>query len=303
MNSAVLFLIFNRPDTTKVVFECIRQARPPRLYVAADGPRKGRLDDIEKCRKSRSIINSIDWPCSVFKLFREENAGCGKGVSEAITWFFEKEEQGIILEDDIVPHPDFFSYCDLMLDKFKDDDRIQQIVGRNAFYNGFNSKYSYYMSSLYHMWGWATWRRVWETYVFDTKNLPRSEFIKKLNGRDLPEDTKRLWRGLFDIMRRHKVDTWDYQLYFNQILYGRFSIVPYVNMTKNIGINTIDATHTTEENTKDSNFEGDSPFPIVHPECFFEDHKADYVFSINYGYIKKHWFYRLLDKIAKIFSL
>lgn len=108
MNTPILFLVFNRPDTTIRVFETVRQAKPPRLYVAADGPRKDKIGEKEKCEEVRSIIKKVDWSCEVKTLFRDENLGCGRAVSQAITWFFEQEEEGIILEDDILPHPDFF---------------------------------------------------------------------------------------------------------------------------------------------------------------------------------------------------
>ena len=110
LKTAVLFLVFNRPDTTRQVFEAIRQAKPPRLYVAADGPREGKLGEVERVKEVRTIATAVDWPCEVKTLFRDKNLGCKKGVSSAITWFFEQEKQGIILEDDCLPHLDFFSF-------------------------------------------------------------------------------------------------------------------------------------------------------------------------------------------------
>ena len=137
MKSAILFIIFKRPDTTKRVFERIREAQPPRLYIAADGPRSNKPGEAEKCAAARKVVETIDWPCEVHRLYRDENLGCGKGVSSAITWFFEHEEQGIIIEDDILPHIDFFKYCDEMLDRYKDDERIQMVCGRSCLYTGY----------------------------------------------------------------------------------------------------------------------------------------------------------------------
>ena len=139
MKSPVLFIIFIREDTTRKVFEKIREAKPPRLYIAADGPRPGRPDDIEKCKATRSIVNDIDWECEVKTLFRDENLGCGKGVSSAITWFFDNEPEGIIIEDDILPNMEFFKFCDEMLEKYRDDERIQLVAGFNSFFDGFIS--------------------------------------------------------------------------------------------------------------------------------------------------------------------
>jgi len=123
MISPVLFLIFNRPDTTTRVFEAIRAARPERLYVAADGPRMTREGEAERCAEARRIATAVDWPCEVKTLFRETNLGCRAAVSGAITWFFEHEEEGIILEDDCLPDPSFFPYCTELLAHYRDTGR------------------------------------------------------------------------------------------------------------------------------------------------------------------------------------
>ena len=284
MKSAVLFLIFNRPDTTSVAFERIREVQPPKLYIAADGPRANKDGDAEKCARTRDVVRNIDWECEVKTLFRDTNLGCGKGVSSAITWFFENEEEGIIIEDDIIPHPDFFKYCDEMLERYRHDARIQLIAGRNAFYEGYNSEYSYYMSSLFHIWGWASWRRVWETYEFDTKKLSLDEFMMKLRKRGLPHSTLKFWNHIFKMMQAGKCDTWDYQLYINQILNDRYTIIPYVNMTENIGFNSKDATHTAEENTKEMQHRGYSPYPLKFLPYFSVNIDADKAFAFNYGF-------------------
>ena len=135
LKTAVLFLVFNRPDTTTEVFEKVRQAKPQRLYIAGDGPREGREGEKEKVTKAREIATKVDWPCNVKTLFRDKNLGCKKGVSSAITWFFEQEEQGIILEDDCVPHLDFFTFCENLLDRYAEDERVSAITGNN-FQNG-----------------------------------------------------------------------------------------------------------------------------------------------------------------------
>lgn len=301
MKSPVLFLIFKREDTTKVVFERIREARPPKLYIAADGPRQNVPDEKEKCERTRAIVDNIDWPCEVHKLFQDQNLGCGKGVSTAISWFFSQEEEGIIIEDDILPHIDFFKYCDEMLEKYRDDERIQLIAGRNAFYNGYPSEVSYYMSSLFHIWGWASWRRVWNTYEFDTQNLSRDEFISKITKR-LPLKTVYYYEKIFDIMYNHGCDTWDYQLFFNQILYDRYTIMSYKNLTENIGIGSEDAAHTTSSNNKEALFKSISPYPIVHPAEISTDVKADELYCHNFGVYKKSLKDKIIIKIKSIFS-
>lgn len=299
MKSAILFIIFNRPDTTKRVWDALSEAKPPRIYIAADGPRPGRESDKQKCEETRSITENINWDCEVKRLYRDSNLGCGKGISEAISWFFRHEEMGIIIEDDIVPHPDFYDYCDTMLEKYKDDNAIQQIAGHNAFYGGYTSNVSYYKSSLFHMWGWATWRRVWNTYEYDTSKIERNQFEYSLFARDLSIKCKRYWMYVFDMMRNHKADDiWDFQFYFNQIMNKRYSIVSYKNLTRNIGFNQ-DATHTTKENIKESIHEAQSPFPIVFPngeDCY--DYEADLAFAKNYGWYR----YSLLERAARAFK-
>ena len=116
IKSAVLFIIFNRPDTTKKVFDQIKAGKPGRLYIAADGPRMNRPGEEVLCRQTREIINDVDWPCEVKTLFRQTNQGCKEAVSSAIAWFFENEEEGIILEDDCLPNNSFFRFCDTLLE-------------------------------------------------------------------------------------------------------------------------------------------------------------------------------------------
>src|SRR4051812_35098447 len=130
MNTPILFLIFNRPDVTQSVFNAIREARPKQLFVAADGPRKGNKTDDAKCREARSIIK-VDWPCELKTLYREENLGCRRAVSSGISWFFSLVEEGIVLEDDCLPHPDFFPYCEELLARYRDNPRIMHISGGN----------------------------------------------------------------------------------------------------------------------------------------------------------------------------
>lgn len=301
MRAAVLFIIFKREDTTLKVFERIREARPPKLYVAADGPRIDRTGEKEACQKTRAIIDRIDWPCEIHKLFRDKNMGCGHGVSDAITWFFSHEAEGIILEDDILPHIDFFSYCDEMLEKYRDNERIQMICGHSVFIDGINRDVSYYMSSFMHIWGWATWRRVWTTYKLDAALLPKKEFLSKL-GKRVPLKAVLHFKDAFHMMVAHNNDTWDYQMYFNQILYDRYSIISYKNLTTNIGFASVDAVHTDGKNQLEENNPTFSPYPIIHPLHLDTDLDADYINMINsHQYINSigELYFRKLKRIVK----
>lgn len=298
MKSPILFLIFNRADTTRQVFDEIRRAQPPRLYVAADGPRADRPGEKELCEKTRAVVKAVDWPCEVKTLFRDENLGCGKAVSQALTWFFENEPEGIVIEDDIVAHPDFFRYCDELLEKYRDDERVQLIAGRNAFYKPFaDAKSSYYMSSFFHIWGWASWRRVWQTYEFDAAKLSKEELLDKMASR-LPERSLPYWERVIDMMQAHQCDTWDYQLYFNQILNDRYSIIPFVNMTRNIGFGE-GATHTTASNRRDANHQAHSPYPLVHPFGDMRNPEADIVHMKSMGLYIPSLCKRIVSRIVR----
>lgn len=284
MRSPILFLIFKRPDTTQRAFERIREARPPRLYIAADGPRADRPGEKEKCEETRRLTENVDWPCEVHRLYRDSNLGCGKGVSSAITWFFEQEEEGIIIEDDILAHPDFFRYCDEMLEKYREDESIQLIAGRNAFYKAMPHASSYYMSNYMMIWGWASWRRVWKTYCFDVAALSRERFEEAVRSK-MPRPSHAFMRQIFTMMENHRCDTWDYQLFINQTLYHRYSIIPYVNMVENLGLGSPDAVHTVAEDPKKAGYRAESPYPLVHPKAFILDEKADDLHARNEGIV------------------
>ncbi|WP_300911613.1 glycosyltransferase family 2 protein [Muribaculum intestinale] len=297
MRSPVLFLIFNRPDTTERVFEEIRKAQPPRLYIAADGSRADRPGEKELCEKTRTVYRKIDWDCEVKTLFREENLGCGRAVSQAITWFFDNEPEGIILEDDILPHPDFFPYCDELLDRYRDNEEIQLITGRNNFFNGYNNIYSYYMSSYFHIWGWASWRRVWNTYEFDASRLSKDGFMQKISQR-LPKKGISYWSDIFDMMLLHKCNTWDYQLYFNQILNDRYTIIPYSNLTQNIGFGN-NATHTGKSDIRQVLHQRNKILPLNHPNGVMEDKLADIIHMENMWLYKQNILSRICRRLNR----
>jgi hypothetical protein len=167
----ILFLVFNRPETTARVFEAIRNAKPSRLYIAADGPRDFIYNEYAVCAKTREIASRVDWDCDVETLFRAENLGCKAAVSSAISWFFSHEEEGIILEDDCLPCESFFYFTTILLEKYRHDERIAHIAGSN-FQDGKKvGDGSYYFSDLYNIWGWATWKRVWKDYDAELRLL------------------------------------------------------------------------------------------------------------------------------------
>ena len=199
MKTAVLLLVFNRPDTTKDVFESIRKAQPERLYVAADGPRGHVNGERERCNEVRRITTDVDWPCKVMTLFRDGNLGCRIGVSTAIDWFFDNEPDGIILEDDCQPDPSFFEFSEQLLEHYRDNTNVMVISASYFHGEKYKPEYSYFFSIYNHCWGWASWRRAWQLYDRDMENwidLRKSTWLKELSGgrRDFEE----YWRDIFD---------------------------------------------------------------------------------------------------------
>ena len=237
MHTAILFLVFNRPDTTIRVFETIRQAKPPRLYVAADGPRKDKIGEKEKCEEVRSIIKQVDWDCEVKTLFRDNNLGCGKAVSQAITWFFENEEEGIILEDDCVPSFPFFSYCEYLLEKYRYDTRVWMVSG-SCFEENITSltEYDYLFTKYGNIWGWASWRRCWNHYDLLMKDY--NLFIKNGGFKNIYSSKEaKCFTQMYDRLSKDKKlpsSTWDYQWFLTRLMNG-LSIVPTLNLVENIG--------------------------------------------------------------------
>lgn len=244
LNTPVLFLTFNRLDTTKQVFEAIRRACPPRLYIASDGPRDSRPGEEEKvCAVREYMLEHIDWECDVKTLFREKNLGCKYAVSGAISWFFENEEMGIILEDDVLPVPSFFPYCEELLERYRDDERIAHINGFNPLISFDANGDSYFFSKFESIWGWASWRRAWKQYDVEISSWPefRDYYLRFVT--DTPKEES--WRrSLFDKLYRKEIDTWDYQLSYARMIGNQLNVIPTVNLIKNIGFGHADATHT-----------------------------------------------------------
>ncbi|MEM6804755.1 MAG: hypothetical protein AAF696_25380, partial [Bacteroidota bacterium] len=208
----VLFLVFNRPDVTKRVFDAIKAAKPKRLYVAADGPRSHKAGEAQKVEEVRRITSQIDWDCELFSLFRDENLGCKLAVSSAINWFFEQEEAGIILEDDCLPDPSFFDFCAEMLEHYKDENRVMKITGSNFIGQHFKqNQYSYFFSHYTHVWGWASWRRAWKHFTLEMTDYEELKDNGMLASSFSSKDEENYFWNEWERTRAGILDSWAYR--------------------------------------------------------------------------------------------
>ena len=274
LNTAVLFLVFNRIDTTKQVLESIKKAKPPRLYIAADGARENKEGEDQIVESIRNyILETIDWDCEVQILFRDKNLGCKMAVSGAIDWFFEHEEAGIILEDDCLPSQSFFWFCEDLLDRYKYDMRVWNIGGYKQPYLRGDS-FSYNFSRFTQIWGWASWANRWNHYdVTISKYKNNLNLLKEYDFfREDFENSSRV--KMLNKVLSGEIDTWCYQWNFTIRINNGLSIRPSVNLVSNIGFGK-DATHTTRNNNEiENNAPKDIEIPLNHPE-FIMAYKID----------------------------
>ena len=275
MKTPVAFIIFNRPDTTKRVFDAIRQAKPPKLFVIADGPRVDRSGEAEKCTAARAIIDGVDWQCKVLTNYSDINLGCGKRVSTGIDWVFNQVEEAIILEDDCLPDLDFFRFCELMLEEYRHDQRIMSISGTNYLRTFKSSIQSYYFSYYGGIWGWATWARAWKHFDYEMKLWEKSEVRRLVRGVLDSEKEYRNREKVFSATFEGRIDTWDYQWHFARLVHSGLSIVPTVNLISNLGFGE-DSTHTIKTFSEFANMKTQNiRFPLIHPKCMMRDAAAD----------------------------
>lgn len=279
-DTPILLLAWRRPEALSKVIDAIKPSRPTKLFVACDGPNKSRQDEAEKVAKVRLVIkNKIDWDCSIKYRYSTTNQGCKIGVSRALDWFFENVDEGIVLEDDCIPHPDFLSYCRSLLERYRHDTRVWSISGTN-FQSG--RKYggaSYYFSRYATVWGWATWRRCWSTYDVDLVSLAR--FRRHHSSQYVFNSTieRIYWHSIWERLRHTSIpDTWDYQWMYTCFSNGGLTVVPNSNLISNIGSGD-DATHTTRLIT--TRYEQESFAFLTHPEFILPSLDADKYFFSN----------------------
>lgn len=277
----ILLIAFNRPDTTDRVLTLLRALRPERLYVACDGPRPDRPADGPRCAEVRRLVQaSIDWPCRLHTLLRETNLGCREGVSSAIDWFFEQEEEGIILEDDILPDPSFFPYCRELLERYRHDERVGAIAANNHQRRPPADGSSYRFSIYAHVWGWASWRRAWRHYDARLAGWPAFRdqgWLEQLGGAPLA----RVWGPWLEQLAAGWIDTWDMVWQLSCWQQGYLTCLPAVELVENIGFGG-EATHTLDERSP-LGPRGTLALPLVHPAVIQADRRRDaHTFRVLY---------------------
>ena len=279
MNTPIALIIFNRPDHTEKVFSQIAKVKPSKLLVIADGPRAGYPHDLQDCDAARSIIDRVDWDCDLYKNYSDVNLGCGRRPATGISWVFELVDNAIILEDDIIPHPTFFPYCEELLERFQDDQRVMSIAGmssqfgeKGTMYNA----YSYGFRRAISGWGWATWRRAWEHYDYHIKSWPILRDTNWLEDITRNPLATQFYKRIFDRAYEDNgnITFWDYQWLFTCWLQNGLCVVPNAHLTMNIGFGE-KSTHTKAPPQLAPTSLEEMTFPLNHPPFMLRDFEAD----------------------------
>lgn len=295
-STPVLFVIFNRPDTTARVFESIRKIKPPKLFVASDGARKDREGEDNLCEETRKVTEKIDWPCEVYRKSSEVNLGSKINMSNAITWFFERVEEGIILEDDCLPNESFYFFCQELLAKYRNVDKVKMISGNNFQYGKKHGETSYYFSLLPSIWGWATWRRAWREYDIDMKTYPTFKQEGRIKTMLRDNNMQKFMMGLFEKVYKNEMNTWAARFIYAIYDKGGVAILPSVNLVSNIGFGT-DATNTKTDSIL-SNMKTESLENLTHPENISVNEEADR--EAFYKVYHRTFFQKIVDKIKSL---
>lgn len=294
LETAVAFFVFNRPETTRRVFERIRAAQPRRLLVVADGPRPDRPGEPERCAEVRRLIAAgVDWPCEVSQNYADRNLGCGRRVASGLDWVFAQVEEAIILEDDCLPDPTFFRFCSELLDRYRDDPRIGMISGCNLGYDGARDRASYFFSAYNFIWGWAAWRRSWARFDQAMRRWPELRNTPLLREWLRNRPAAAYWSDLFDETFAGKIDTWDYPWALTLWVNSLLTIVPATNLVTNIGLGP-GGTHTGADDKWLCRPAAAMTFPLRHPAAATRDVPADryfeqHVYRIRWKHVLKHW--------------
>ena len=303
MTPPVLFIIFNKREETKRVFNIIKNQQPNQLFIAADGPRAEKEGEAETCRYVREwVLSQIDWECEVKTFFRDQNVGCGRGPSEAISWFFEHVSEGIILEDDCLPNDTFFRFSGELLERYRNNPKISIISGNNfQIVQPMPLETDYYFSLFPSSNGWATWKRSWDGFDYHISDWPRTNKRKLAEFLFREKQYSHWWIDFFDRFYTFKPnDTWDYQFHYNCMVRNQWAVIPKANLVKNIGYGP-NATHSQDPNSYFANVPTyELSFPLKHPQQFVRNYEADIFIQQNlFGQVDVPSRYKKFKRIVK----
>ena len=299
---AILLIAFNRSNI-KQVFDRIKVVKPRRLYIAVDESTNDTQCKI--CKETTSIVSHIDWECQVFKLYQEKNQGYDKHCFHSISWFFEQEPEGIILEDDCVPSLSFFGYCTTLLKKFRNDERIGHISGSNYQFGKNRGDGTYYYSNLTHVSGWAGWRRVWQEHCLNENKYDLFNQLDYLSNLPSHAPFQYRWNRLFNIVNHSNEHFWEVKYAYTNLINNRLSIIPNKNLITKIAY--YDKMPHAIKNHPFTNIKNEEIDHIVHPSFICPDIEADlysqtkeYNTSFEELYMPKEYFYLKEHFVAAI---
>jgi hypothetical protein len=273
--SPVAFIIFNRLETTRKVFEVIKKVKPRRLFVIADGPRNHKLGEIIACEDVRKLTEQIDWDCEVLRNYSSENLGCKNRIVSGLDWVFQQTDKAIILEDDCLPDISFFKFCDELLEKYEVNEKVRMISGNKVLYN-YEPENSYYFSRFVRIWGWATWKRVWQNYdktIPDWINIKSSDLLP---GILKTKNAINYWKTILDEVNSGVIDAWSLQLQLDQFKNDGLTIIPSKNLVINLGFDNSEATNTKGSGGLYRKMKLETiSFPLSHPDLVKQNVEAD----------------------------
>jgi hypothetical protein len=242
-STPILLICYNRPELTKNILSLPNLIRAKNLYIFCDGPKQDK-ETISKVLKTREVIHAQTKTEKI--KFQNENLGCGKAVKTALDWFFKENEMGIVLEDDVLPCSEFFSFMDETLKRFQNDSSVASVSGFCPWPDFFNPNYPFLKTKYFSMWGWGTWARVWKNYVLDVEDINKSEWSKAIRKACDSDNENEFWQNILQKLRNKDIDTWDYQFFFQAWANNQVHIRPSKNLVQNLGFGA-DATHTGVE--------------------------------------------------------
>lgn len=301
----IALIFFARPDVLKETFFSIKRARPSKLFLIQDGARTGRGDDLKNIQLCRDIVKDIDWDCEVRTNFSEENLGCGMRIFSGISWAFQHVDRLAIIEDDCNPCDSFFKFCEVLLEYYKNDERLDMICGMNHLGVYEYTPYDYFFSMAASPWGWATWKRVWDSVDYDMNFLKDSDaerLIVNLFGKFMFDEGR---KKLSALETGRKLSSWSYQKGLSTLLQSRLVIVPKYNLITNIGLsensaNSVSSLKYIPKGLRRIYFmkTHEIKFPLKHPKYVINDvhykKKVDRIMGVGHPLV---CFYRTCESV------